>query len=71
MSTERAVSSVPHDPYRELMRDTDSIVDGCAVACAGISEERLREIAEEADRKSDGKSWLAHMIRDYIETWCP
>lgn len=69
MSSERSVSSVPHDPYRLLMRDTDRIVDDCAMACAGLSAERLREIAEEADRKSDGKSWLAHMIRDYLETW--
>ena len=45
------------------------IVDGCIVAMAGFSNEELRAVAEQADRKSDGKSWLAHMIRDYLHVW--
>jgi hypothetical protein len=55
---------------RTTVDDIDQrIVDGCIVALAGWTNEELRDVAEAAERRSDGKSWLAHMIRDYLETW--
>lgn len=58
------VSSVP-----DVLRRTDEIVDGCIVAVMEYTTEELLEIADESDLRSDGKSWLAKMLREYVSVW--
>jgi len=47
----------------------DTIVDGCIIAVMEYTTEELLEIADEQDARSDGKSWLGQMLREYVSVW--
>ena len=54
---------------RTVLELIDLITDSFVVGLAPFTIDELRAVERECDQRSGGKSWLAHMIRDYIETW--
>jgi hypothetical protein len=54
---------------REILHNTDRIVEGCVVAMSIYSNAELEVIAAAAEKRGNGKSWLADMIREYVAVW--
>ena len=46
----------------------DDVVDSLILALGGHSTEDLRAVADEAELH-DPNSWLARMIREFLEMW--
>lgn len=64
MSAESALAKEEAFVSSEL----DAVVKSTLVALQGHSTERLRRVAEEAEKRNP-KGWLAPMIREYLDVW--